>query len=240
MKLKDKILGMAKSKIKTLVNTEVSFNDAINLLSEKSANENGIKSIKQYRKKENKYYLIFKIPSTTIGILKEIIKNPYEAIEKFGSMYQFCDMDGNVKYISDFDSSLALSRETVTLYDENRNKYGEVKEYLMSFGYPFLEKEVKKCRVDFGDSNLCKLKKYVSWGDLEFETLEGKIHIKCVDQKAKKYSIKNGNKIIAKVNELPTKFIDGLAEHYIIEYKNIEDEKIITLVVVALKILLDN
>lgn len=43
-----------------------------------------------------------------------------------------------------------------------------------------------------------------------------------------------------KRKELPPKFIDGLAEHYIMEYENIEDEKLITLMVVALNILMSN
>ena len=155
-------------------------------------------------------------------------------------MYQFFDMEGNIKYISDFDTGLLIDRETVTLYDKDKKKYGKVKEYIISVGIPLFEKEVKKCSVDFDKENICKLKKYKSFGELEFETLEGKVYLNCHDEEKKKYQIKKGNKIIAKVNELPPKFIDGLVETYIIQYDNIEDEKLITLMVVTLKMLMSN
>lgn len=240
MSLKGKILGIAGAEIAKKINAKGFVDNVVNNLSEKAAKSSGIKTLNEYKKKEDKNYMVFKIPSATIGTMINVFRDPYKAIEKFGSMYQFCDMDGNVKYTSDFDTGLISDRETVTLYDEKKNKYGKVKEYLISVGIPLFEKEVKKCSVDFEKSNLCKLKKYVSFGELGFETLEGKMYIECSDEKKKKYKIKKGNKIIAKVNELPPKFIDGLAEHYIMEYENVEEEKLITLMVVALNILMSN
>ena len=62
------------------------------------------------------------------------------------------------------------------------------------------------------------------------------MYIEYVDEK--QFNIKKENKTIAKVNELPLKLIDGLVERYIIEYENIEDEKIITLMIVTLYILM--
>lgn len=240
MSLKGKILGLVGAEITKKINAKGFIDNAVNNLLEKSAKVTGIKSVNEYKKKEDRNYMVFKIPSATIGAMINDFKDSYKLIEKYGSMYQFCDIDGNVKYISDFDTSFISDRETVTLYDEKKNKYGKVKEYLISVGIPLFEKEVKKCSVDFEKSNLCKLKKYVSFGELGFETLEGKMYIECLDEKNKKYKIKKGNKIIAKVNELPLKLVDGLAEHYIIEYKNVEDEKLITLMVVALNILMSD
>ena len=240
MSLKSKLLSIACAEIAKKVNAKGFLDNAINSLSEKSAKANGIKTLNEYKKKEEKNYMVFKTPSASVSTMINVFRDPYKAIEQFGSMYQFCDMEGNIKYISDFDTGLLIDRETVTLYDKDKKKYGKVKEYIISVGIPLFEKEVKKCSVDFDKENICKLKKYKSFGELEFETLEGKVYLNCHDEEKKKYQIKKGNKIIAKVNELPPKFIDGLVETYIIQYDNIEDEKLITLMVVALKMLMSN
>lgn len=240
MSLKGKLLGLAGAEIANKINAKGFIDNAINTLSKKSAKASGIKTLNEYKKKEDKNYMVFKIPSASVGTMVNIFKDPYKAIENFGCMYQFCDMEGNVKYTSEFDTGMIIDRETVTLYDKNKNKYGKVKEYIISVGILLFEKKVKKCSVDFEKENLCKLKKYKFFGDLEFETLEGKMHLNCSDDEKKKYQIKKGNKIIAKVNELPPKFIDGLVEHYIIQYDNIEDEKLISLMAVALYILMSD
>lgn len=149
MSLKSKLLGIACAEIAKKVNAKGFLDNAINSLSEKSAKANGIKTLSEYKKKEDKNYMVFKTPSASVSTMINVFRDPYKAIEQFGSMYQFCDMEGNIKYISDFDTGLLIDRETVTLYDKDKKKYGKVKEYIISVGIPLFEKEVKKCSVDF-------------------------------------------------------------------------------------------
>lgn len=221
------------------INEDGYIDNVLNTSSEKSAKATGIKTLNEYTKKDGKNYMFFKVPSALVNTMLKFIINPYEVVENYGSMYQFCDLEGNVKYISDFDTGMMLDREIITLYDKEKNKYGSVKEYVMSVGVPLLETNVKKYSVNLGNKNLCKLKKCKFLGDVELETLAGDMHLKCSDEKKKMYQIKRRNKIIAKVNELPHMLKEGSTEFYIIEYDNIKDEKIITLMTIALFILRD-
>ncbi len=236
MSLKNRIFEVASKKIANKIKVEGHVDKAVNDLIEKLVKASGIKSLNDYMEMKENNYMVFKVPSATIGTIVNLFRNPDSVIEKFGSIYQFCDIKGKVKYISDFDTGLILDRDTVTLYDEKKRVYGKVKECLVSPRMPLFEKKVKKCNVNLEKNNLCKIKKRVLFGSLEFVTLEGKMYIEYVDEK--QFNIKKENKTIAKVNELPLKLIDGLVERYIIEYENIEDEKIITLMIVTLYILM--
>ena len=240
MSLTGMLLGLTGGKILEKIGKKDFVNNTINKLSEKSAKVEGMKLKNEYKNKEGKKYMYFKIPSASVGTMINVFKNPYKAIEKYGSKYQFCDLSGKIKYLSDYDVSLILDRGTVIIYDKEKNKVGKVKEYAISVGVPLLEKEVKKCSVYEGDNHLCNLKKYIDFGDLVFDTLEGKMHLSCNDEKKHKFKIKKGNKVIATLNELPSKFVDDLVEHYRIEYENKEDEHLIVLMTCALYVLMSS
>lgn len=64
---------------------------------------------------------------------------------------------------------------------------------------PLFEKEVQKCTVHIGNELLCKLKKYESFGELYFETLEGNIKIIYDKSNPHEFGIMKNHKKIAKI-----------------------------------------
>ena len=234
-----------KSKI-SLKNVKEKIVDNINGAIEKIGTTDGMQTRKSYKKKENKKYMYLKQASYSISSLvnmtNQLIKGQdiSSNIDKYGSVYRFYNSQNRLIFTSDYKSSLMLDKETITLYDDKKQKIGYVKENVFSMRVPLFEKDAKKCSIHIGE-DIAKIKKYVSFGDLTFETLEGKMYIaynNSKDQNKHTYTIKKGDKDIAKVTEVPLIFVDGYIDRFIIEYDQKEDEEAIALMTIALTILL--
>lgn len=198
--------------------------------------EVGIDLLKDFEYKADKNYLYVKAPSLSLKSMGGILAGNVSNIESFGSRYKIYDLNENIKYFSDYDISLILDRESITLYDSQKNKIGKVKEYAFSVGVPFFEKEVKKCCVYLKNNLICKLKKYESFGELCFETLEGDIRIKYDKNKPREFIITK-NKEIARIYTPILKLKDEYVDKYLIEYEDTSNEEIILLTVLAIDII---
>ena len=111
--------------------------------------------------------------------------------------YRVYDSYGNLKYRFEVkDKTFEVwDRDMLYLYDSEDKRIGSIKERLFSIGVPLLEKEVKKCSVYLGKEKICQLKKYKSFGELEFEDLEGSVKIKYTKDKIGEENIKKLNQI---------------------------------------------
>lgn len=209
------------------------YNDSVKKLKKSM----GIGFMENFNYDSDMKYLIVQRPSYSIWAMGSLLAGNRSNIKEFGSTYKIYDKSRKLKYMSDYDISLIFDKESFTLYDSEKKKIGKVKEYLLSVGFPLFEKEVKKCSVFLQDDILCRLKKYESFGDTYFETLEGKISIKNQKSDENKFIIKIGNKIIGTIYSIPLKLKDGLVDRYLIEYKAVENETILALVSLALDII---
>lgn len=193
MKLKDKLIKEAKKKIISSIPTKEKVNNAINKFVEKLELADGKQTVEKYKKKKDKLYMYYKQSSYSIKSILDITKSitynqiPLEYIDKNGSVYIVCDEKDKVLYTSDYNSSLIYDKETITLYDTNKNNIGKIKEKFFSFGIPLFEREAKRCQMTLYNEKTCIIKKYISFGDLEFQTEDGgHYHIKYDNSNKKK------------------------------------------------------
>ena len=101
---------------------------------------------------------------------KELNDNDYSR------KYRAMGANGELRYEAEGDDTL-MDLCTV-LYDANGKKIGYVKEDLVPTKVPLFEKNVHKCSVFLGKDKIARLKKYVSFGDLSLDVLEGDVKIK--------------------------------------------------------------
>lgn len=148
--------------------------------------------------------------------------------------YQIVTKDGKEMFASDMETTFFTDRDILTVYDTSngKRKIGSVKQWLISGGVPLLEREAKTCTVTLEKDKLCDLKKCVSFGDLQFETLEGRAEVKIKSED--NYSIYYKRKKIAELHELPMKLKDGFADRYVLEYKEAKDIQVAVMMAIAL------
>jgi uncharacterized protein (UPF0254 family) len=147
--------------------------------------------------------------------------------------YQIVTKDGTEVFSSDMETTLLTDREMLTVYDTSngKRKIGCVKQWLISGGIPLFEKEAKTCTVILEKDKLCDLKKCVSFGDLQFETLEGSAEVKIKSEN--NYSIYYKRKKIAELHELPVKLKDGFVDKYVLEYKEAKYIQVAVMMAIA-------
>lgn len=148
--------------------------------------------------------------------------------------YQIITKDGEEMFVSDMETTFFTDRDILTVYDTSngKRKIGSVKQWLISGGVPLLEREAKTCTVTLEKDKLCDLKKCVSFGDLQFETLEGSAEVKIKSED--NYSIYYKRKKIAELHELPMKLKDGFVDRYVLEYKEAKDIQVAVMMAIAL------
>jgi len=148
--------------------------------------------------------------------------------------YQIVTKDGKEMFASDMETTFFTDRDILTVYDTSngKRKIGSVKQWLISGSFPLLEREAKTCTVTLEKDKLCDLKKCVSFGDLQFETLEGSVEVKIKSED--NYSIYYKRKKIAELHELPVKLKDGFVDRYMLEYKETKDIQVAVMMAIAL------
>ena len=244
MNLKNKLIKEAQKKIMSSIPSKEKINNAINKIIEKAEVANGKQTVEKYNKKEDKLYMYYKQLSYSIESIIHITKSslynqiPLDYIDKNGAIYIVCDENNNLLYTSDYDSSLISDTETITIYDNKNNEIGNVKEKFFSLGIPLLEKEAKRCQMTLFKEKTCLIKKYVSFGELEFETEDGEFYIDYDNSNGKQeYKLKKSNTIIAKLICVPPVITNDYITKYIIEYDNIKYQSEIVLLTTMLNIL---
>lgn len=148
--------------------------------------------------------------------------------------YQIVDGNGILKYKTNAEDTIT-DREILDLFDASGKKVGYVKEHLISTGVPLLEKKVKKCTVFLRKEKIALLKKYVSFGDLEFDVLEG--DVKITHEEGKNFKIHYKGKLVATLHDCPRNFMDGYVDKFVIEYENPADEVVVILLATAIDLI---
>lgn len=230
MNLKKKLIKLTKE---ITTNDKYMVDNAINTAINKLGKVAGMKEVKDFNN-SNKTYLYVKSASYSFGTMVAALNDKFT--DEYRDAYRIYDNESNLKYTSECNIGVFTDKDKIILFDSKQKKVGYVRENYFAVGVPFLEKDVKKCEVYLGEKCVCKLKKYIEFRALHFETLEGKMHISFSDSKKFEYKIKRGNKIISVANELPINFVKGYTDKYVLEYRGTEsdDEILAVLMTIAL------
>lgn len=214
MSLKGKLATIAASKIASTILNADSVDNTVNSVLTRLGKATGQKTSSEHIQQSQKHCLIIKAKSYSIGTMVELFNEKSPDLTDYLGRYQILDATGNIKYKSAAEDTI-IDREILGLYDASDHKIGYVKEHIVSVGVPFLEREVKKCSVFLGMQKIAELKKYVSFGDLAFETLEGEVEI--IHNKGKTFKIKYRNKLIATLLDVPLNLKDGYVDKFVME-----------------------
>lgn len=215
MSLKGKLATLAAAKIaSTILNTN-SVDNTVNNVLTKLGKTTGQKTSSEHIQQSKKHCLIIKAESCSLGTLVGLFTGKSSILADCLDRYQIFDSAGNIKYKSS-PANTIIDRGILDLYDAANHKIGYVREHIISVGVPLFEKEVKKCSVYLGTQKIAELKKYVSFGDLYFEALEG--NVKITHNKGKSFRITYRNKLIATLLEVPLNLKDGYADKFVMEY----------------------
>ena len=221
MSLKGKLATLAASKIASTVLNANSLDNTVNNVLTKLGKATGQQTSAEHVQQSKTHCLIIKAKSYSLGTMAGIFTDKsYDLANDLGR-YQIFDTAGNIKYKSAAENTI-IDREILDLYDASEHKIGYVKEHIISVGVPLLEKEVKKCSVYLGTQKIAELKKYVSFGDLEFGTLEGSVKI--THNKGKTFKIEYKNKLIATLLDVPLNFKDGYVDKFVMECDDLSME----------------
>lgn len=234
MNLKGKLTAVVTSKIASTVLNSNSVDNAVNNVLTKLGKATGQKTSSEHIQQSQKHCLIIKAKSYSIGTMVGIFKGKDPDLTDYLGRYQIFDVSGNIKYKSAAENTI-IDREIIDLYDATDHKIGYVKEHIISVGVPLLEKEVKKCSVYLGTHKIAELKKYVSFGDLEFDTLEG--DVKITHNKGKTFKIKYHNKLLATLLDMPLNLKDGYVDKFVMEYDDASTEVEAVLLAIAIDLI---
>lgn len=221
MSLKGKITTFSTYKIaSSVLNTNLVDNTVNNVLT-KLGKAAGQKTSYEHIQQSKKHCLVIKTKSYSLGSIVGLFTEESPELTDYLCRYQIFDVSGNIKYKSEAENTI-VDREIIDLYDAVGNKIGYIKEHFFAVGVPLFEKDVKKCSVYLGTQKIAELKKYVSFGDLEFETLEG--DVKITHDEGKTFKIKYKNKLIATLLNVPLNLKDGYVDKFVMEYEDTSTE----------------
>lgn len=234
MSLKGKLTALAGAKIAEKVIPKGSVDGVVNSVLNKLGQATGQKTAAEHIQGIKKNFLVIKSKSYSIGTMVGLFTGKTPDMNDYLGRYQIVDGNGTLKYKSNAENTIT-DREILDLFDANGNKIGYVKKHLISTGVPLFEKEVKKCTVFLGKEKIALLKKYVSFGNLEFEVLEGSVKI--THQEGKSFKIQYKGKQVATLHDCPLNLKDGYADKFVMEYDNSEDEVIAILLATAIDLI---
>lgn len=187
------------------------------------------------KKAKTKNLLIVRTQSYSMGTMAAtLLGSTSVTTNGNGSHYQIVTPSGEEQYVSNMEDTLLTDRDILTVYDmrNGKRKIGMVKQYLISVGVPLFEKETKKCTVTMDNEKLCNLKRCISFGNLQLETLDGKAKITIKSEGH--YAIYYGRRKIADVHEIPIKLKNGFVDRYVIEYTEDGDQNTAVMMTIAL------
>lgn len=216
------------------------MDDAINSLLNKAGRISGMNSSKDYienSKSEN--YLIIKSRSFSIGNIAGLLSGKLPENSDTYNGYRIYDKSEQLKYCSNtkdnFVDDWITDRDIINIYDCEKQKIGQIKEHVINIGVPLIEKDVKKCSIKLYGEKICVLKKYKSFGECNFEAIEGNIQIKHTN--GNKFEISRNHKLIFKINTVPVNLNDGYIDRFVIEYDDINVEKLAVLIAIGIDLI---
>lgn len=234
MSIKGKLVALAGAKIAKKVIPKGSVDGAVNSMLNKLGKATGQKTAAEHIQGIKKNYLVIKSKSYSIGTMVGFFTGKIPNMNDYLGRYQIVDGNGTLKYKSNAENTIT-DREILDLFDASGNKVGYVKEHLISTGIPLFEKEVKKCTVFLGKEKIALLKKYVSFGDLTFDVLEG--NVKITHKEGKEFKIHYKGKPVATLHDCPLNLKDGYADKFVMEYKDPADEVVAILLATAIDLI---
>lgn len=234
MSLKGKLTVLAGAKIAKKIIPKGSVDGTVNSMLNKLGKTTGKKTVAEHIQGIKKNYLVIKSKSYSIGTIVGHFTEKTPIMNDYLGRYQIIDGNGTLKYKSNAENTVT-DREILDLFDASGNKIGYVKEHLISTGIPLLEKEVKKCTVFLGKEKIALLKKYKSFGELEFEVLEG--NVKITHKEGKNFNIYYKGKLVAALHDCPLNLKDGYADKFVMEYEDPAYEIIAILLATAIDLI---
>lgn len=195
------------------------------------------------RKINSQNILIIRARSYSLGNVLSFMKNAIQrnipkliefASESVGAQFEVETQDGKRTFFANFENDGLTDRDILGVYEVNDGckKIGTVNQHLFSKSLSPFEKESNKCTVMLGRTKLCELKKYVSFGELKFETLSGSARVEAKDEW--EYSIYYKRKKIAELHEIPIKLKDEHVDKYVLEY--VDEEYLHVAIMMAMAI----
>lgn len=239
MSLTGKLTALVGTKIAEKVIPKDSVDDAVNSMLNKFGKTIGQKTAAEHIQEIKKNYLVIKSKSYSINTIVSFFAGKTPGMNDYLGRYQIVDGNGTLKYKTNAEDTIT-DREILDLFDASGKKVGYVKEHLISTGIPLFEKEVKKCTVFLGKEKIALLKKYISFGELEFDVLEGgnlNENVKITHQEGKNFKIYYKGKLIATLHDCPRNFMDGYVDKFVIEYENPADEVVVILLATAIDLI---
>ena len=213
-----------------------SLKKAIGEIKKEAGLDKNVDKTIQNAKTEN--VLIVRTRSYSVGTMAVTLLGGVSATTSdYQWQYQVVTKEGTEVFTAKMETALVTDRDILTVYDMRNGgkKIGTVKQWLISVGIPLFEKETKKCTVTLEKEKVCDLKRCISFGDLEFETLDGDAEIKIKSNG--NYFISYKGRKIADLQELPLKLKDGFVDSYVLEYKEEKDKQLAVVMAIALNVL---
>lgn len=186
----------------------------------------------QKAKMEN--VLIVRTRSYSAGTMAATLLGATAGSDK--GQYRIVTKDGKEVFVSDMETTLLTDRDILSVYDTSngKQKIGNIKQWVISGGIPLFEKEAKTCTVTLEKEKLCDLKRCISFGELQFETFEGRAEIRVKSED--NYSVYYKRKKIAELHALPMKLKDGFVDRYVLEYKEKKDLQVAVMMAIAVDV----
>ena len=236
MSIKGRLAAFAVGKAVKKIVSSGTIESTANTLIKKVEKYGCIKSAEEYIKKVNsRNYLIIKSRSATIGTIIGFFTGNDPKNKNMPDSYRAYDKNGQLLYYSDTTENYVgglIPQDITNIYDSGSKKIGEIKEHLLNLGVPVLEKEVNKCSVKLYGEKICILKKYEIFGEREYETIEG--NIKITYTKERGFITMFDNRTLSQIHTLPITLKDDYANKFIVEYDDINDEKLAVLLAIAI------
>ena len=176
--------------------------------------------------------LIVKSRSYSLGSIFSCSQEDVHSIDN--EFFQIVTTNGEKIYSAKMEPDILTNRDLFSVYDTrfDKRKIGEIKQWLISMRMPIFEKEAKTCSVLLGKEKIGVLKKCVSFGKTEFQTIEGNISVRFESEND--FSILYHEKEIAKSHAIPLKLKNSFVDRYVLEYPDLRDEQVALMVTLAI------
>ena len=233
MGIKNELKALAAEKVSALISSE-GIDDAIYSVFNKLGKAAGITPTDDLTKKVEKNCLVVKARLPSLGTLLDLFSDEeVESVDKTGK-YLVVDTDGKILYRVDAEETV-IDREILDLFNASEERIGCIKEHILPMGVPIFERDVKKCSVFWGKDKLCVLKKSVSFGEVEFEVLEG--DVKIIHKKGQEIILYYCGREIALLHEVRMTLKNGYADRFIVESSSKESEAMGILLTIAIALI---
>ena len=168
------VCSIASKTIEKLASSE-KVDDMVNNVVVKSAKSNGWVTNESNFEIKRKYCFIIKSKSVSVNSLKNVVKGDYSDMGGYWGKYKIYDYSKNLKYTTEpkefgfLSEVVGYDKETLYLFDDTNKIIGSIKENLLSFRIPLLEKDTKRCTLFISNNEFCEIRKSHTFNELYYE-----------------------------------------------------------------------